>query len=373
MSRKLIYLVVCLFLVLSLSKGAESATMVARWRLDNDATDSAGDIDGTLMNGAGFTTDAIVGSHALVLESSRSQYVDFGNPQDLPDGRSPRSLCGWGKTDTTASGYRWLAAYGTPSTSQAMFIGMLGNTLVGGGYGGDDVSVAGFWEVGVWRHICLTYDGNVARMYADGTEVTSAAKNWNVVLSRAHIGRQVNDAAEFWDGLIDDVRIYDYALSPAEVKRLGTLPKTTKTRPADGVIHPDTWASLSWSPGGYAVSHDVYFGENFIDVNDGTGGTFQGNQDIFYFVVGFPGNPYPDGLIPGTTYYWRIDEVNDMDPNSPWRGDVWSFTVPSMNAYNPIPPDGAKFIDPDTILRWTAGFGAKLHTLFFGDKTGCPT
>src|SRR4030065_1133372 len=122
MSRKLIYLVVCLFLVLSLSKGAESATMVARWRLDNDATDSAGDIDGTLMNGAGFTTDAIVGSHALVLESSRSQYVDFGNPQDLPDGRSPRSLCGWGKTDTTASGYRWLAAYGTPSTSQAMFI-----------------------------------------------------------------------------------------------------------------------------------------------------------------------------------------------------------------------------------------------------------
>jgi hypothetical protein len=361
-------MVVCFFLVLGLFESVESATMVAHWRLDNDAADSAGNIDGTLMNDPEFTTDAIVGSHALVLESPSSQYVDFGNPPGLPDGRSPRSLCAWGKTDTITSGYRWMAAYGTPSTSQAMFIGMLGNTLVGGGYGGDDVSAAGFWEVGVWHHICLTYDGNIARMYADGAEVASATKNWNVVLSRAHIGRQVNDAAEFWDGLIDDVRIYDYALSPAEIKKLATLPKATKPNPADGAIYLETWASLSWTPGGHAVSHDVYFGENFIDVNNGTGGTYQGNQDLDYLIVGFSGYPYPDGLVPGTTYYWRIDEINDLDPNSPWKGDVWSFTVPSKIAYNPNPPDGARFIKPDTILNWSAGFGAKLQTVFFGDN-----
>ena len=367
MSRKLTYLVVCLFLVLSFSNGAESATMIAHWRLDNDATDSAGNIDGTLMNDPEFTTDAIVGSHALVLESSRSQYVDFGNPQELPDGISPRSMCGWAKTDTIASGWRWIAAYGSEGTSLAMFIGMTGTSLYGGGYG-DDIFVSGFWEVGVWHHICLTYDGSIARLYADGDEVVMAAKNWNLVLSRAHIGQQVNSYAEFWDGAVDDVRIYDYALSPAEVKRLATLPKATKPTPADGAIFPDTWASISWSPGVYAVSHDVYFGENFIDVNDGTGGTFQGNQDIAYFVVGFPGYPYPDGLVPGTTYYWRINEVNDTDPNSPWKGDVWSFTVPSKTAYNPDPPDGARFMNPDTTLSWTAGFGAKLHTVFFGDN-----
>jgi len=357
-----------MLIVSGLSIVAEGAGMVAHWRLDNDATDSAGNIDGTLMNGAGFTTDAIVGSHALVLESPSSQYVDFGNPPELPDGTSPRSLCAWGRTDTVASGYRWMVAYGSPVTSQAMFIGMLGNTLVGGGYGGDDVSAAGFWEVGVWHHICLTYDGNVARMYADGTEVASLAKNWNVVLSRAHIGRQVNDAAEFWDGLIDDVRIYDYALSPAEIKKLAMLPKATKPSPADGAIHESTWASLSWQSGGYAVSHDIFFGESFDDVNNGTEGTFQGNQDLDYFVVGFSGFPYPDGLVPGTTYYWRIDEINDLDPNSPWRGDVWSFTVPSKIAYNPNPSDGARFVKPDINLSWTAGFGAKLQTIFFGDN-----
>jgi hypothetical protein len=368
MFRTITCLVVCFLMVSCFSYVAEGAGMVAHWRLDNDATDSVGNIDGTLMNGAGFTTDAIVGTHTLMLESPSSQYVDFGNPPGLPNGRSPRSLCAWGMTDTIASGYRWIAAYGTPSTSQAMFIGMLGNTLVGGGYGGDDVSAAGFWEVGVWHHICLTYDGSIARMYADGAEVASAAKNWNVVLSRAHIGRQVNTAAEFWDGLIDDVRIYDYALSPAEIKKLATLPKATKPSPADGAIYPETWASLAWSPGVNAVSHDVYFGENFTDVNDGTVETYQGNQDLDYFLVGIFGYPYPDGLVPGTTYYWRIDEINDLDPNSPWKGDVWSFTVPSKIAYNPNPPDGARFIKPGTILIWSAGFGAKLQTVFFGDN-----
>jgi len=360
--------VVYFFMVSCFSYAAEGAGMVAHWRLDNDATDSVGNIDGTLMNGAGFTTDAVVGSHTLVLESSQQQFVDFGNPPELPDGRSPRSLCAWGMTDTVTSGYRWMAAYGSPGTGQAMFIGMLGNTLVGGGYNGDDVSASGLWEVGVWHHICLTYDGSVARMYADGDEVASAAKNWNVVLSRAHIGRQVNDAAEFWDGLVDDVRIYDYALSAVEVKRLATLPKATKPSPEDGTIYQDTWASLTWVSGGHAVSHDVYFGENFTDVNDGTGGTYQGNQDLEYFIVGFFGYPYPDGLVPGTTYYWRIDEVNDLDPNSPWKGDVWSFTIPSKIAYNPNPPDGARFMKTDINLSWTAGFGAKLQTIFFGDN-----
>jgi hypothetical protein len=341
--------------------------MVAHWRLDNDATDSAGNIDGTLINEAGFTTDAVVGSHALVLESSQQQYVDFGNPSELPDGRSPRSMCGWARTSTIAAGWRWIAAYGSEGTSLAMFIGMNGTDLYGGGYG-DDVYISGFWDVDVWHHICLTYDGSIARLYADGEEVTSATKNWDLVLNRAHIGRQVNNYVEFWDGLVDDVRIYDYALSPAEVKRLATLPQATKPSPVDGAIYQDTWVSLTWVSGGHAASHNVFFGENFEDVNDGTGGTFRGNQDLDYFIAGFAGYPYPDGLVPGTTYYWRIDEVNDSDPNSPWKGDVWSFTVPSKIAYNPNPPDGARFIKPDINLSWTAGFGAKLQTIFFGDN-----
>ena len=141
-----------------------------------------------------------------------------------------------------------------------------------------------------------------------------------------------------------------------------------KPVPDDGALYEDTWVSLGWSPGDTAVSHDVYFGGNFEDVNDGAEGTFQGNQASTFFVVGFPGFLYPDGLVPGTTYYWRIDEVNDTEPNSPWKGDVWSFSIPPKTAYNPDSADGAELVGLDVMLSWTPGFGAKLHTVYFGDN-----
>ncbi|KPK34751.1 MAG: hypothetical protein AMJ65_17950 [Phycisphaerae bacterium SG8_4] len=134
--------------------------------------------------------------------------------------------------------------------------------------------------------------------------------------------------------------------------------------PKDGAYHPDTWANISWSADEAAVSHDVYFGDDFEDVDNGTGDTFRGNQGETFYVVGFPGFPYPEGLVPGTTYYWRIDEV-EAD-GTVHKGDVWSFVVPPKIAYEPDPADGAEFVDPNAELSWTPGYGAKLHTVYFG-------
>ena len=142
--------------------------------------------------------------------------------------------------------------------------------------------------------------------------------------------------------------------------------KAYNPTPADGAFHEDTWASLGWLPAESAVSHDVYFGENYDNVNDGTAETFVGNQPAAFIVVGFPGFPYPDGLIPGTTYYWRIDEVKDDGTTQ--KGDIWSFKVPPKTAYNPNPADAAESVEPDAFLEWTVGFGAKLHTIYFGDN-----
>ncbi len=146
-----------------------------------------------------------------------------------------------------------------------------------------------------------------------------------------------------------------------------SVERATNPDPADGAILEDTWATLRWSPGDFAVSHDVYFGDNFDDVNNGTGEAFRGNQRDTYFVVGFPGFPYPDGLVPGTTYYWRIDEVNEAEPNSPWKGPVWSFSIPPRKAHKPRPGNGIKFVVPDVTLTWDAGFGSKLHHVYFGE------
>jgi hypothetical protein len=148
----------------------------------------------------------------------------------------------------------------------------------------------------------------------------------------------------------------------------GSNVKASSPNPKNGALYPDTWVNLSWWPGPLAVSHDIYIGDNFDDVNGGAEGTFIGNQTETFIVVGFPGFAYPDGLVPGTTYYWRIDEVNDSEPNSPWKGSVWNFSIPPKTAYFPVPADGAASVSVDVELTWTAGFGAKLHTVYFGDN-----
>ena len=171
------------------------------------------------------------------------------------------------------------------------------------------------------------------------------------------------DTGDFW---MDLVRFYegDYvepALRPSEL--------ASKPNPEDGAYHADTWVTLSWKPGEFAVSHDVYFGEDFDVVNEATRASevYRGNQVADFYVAGFPGFAYPEGLVPGTTYYWRIDEVSAPPDETIFKGDVWSFTIPPKTAYNPDPADGAESIDLGATLRWTAGFGAKLHTVYFGD------
>jgi len=146
---------------------------------------------------------------------------------------------------------------------------------------------------------------------------------------------------------------------------------SSSPNPSNGSVVAGTWVTLGWKAGEFAVSHDVYLGEDFDDVNEATRDSevFRGNQDLSlsFYVAGFPGYAYPDGLVPGTTYYWRIDEVNEAEPNSPWKGKVWSFSIPPKTAYEPVPANGAESVDLNVQLVWTAGFGAKLNYVVFGE------
>jgi len=136
--------------------------------------------------------------------------------------------------------------------------------------------------------------------------------------------------------------------------------------PADGAVLRETWINMGWTAGEDAVSHDVYIGENFDDVDAGTADTFQGNQGVMSFIIGFPGFLYPDGLTEGTTYYWRIDELET--DGTKHKGNVWSFTVAPKTAFEPDPADGAGAVELDGTLSWQSGFGAKLHYVYVGDN-----
>jgi inhibitor of cysteine peptidase len=243
---------------------------------------------------------------------------------------------------------------------------------------GGDIIIPDILPSTEWYHLTFTFESTtrelkgylngelkVSKICEEGRSISLSTND----LRMGHVG-----TAEPFAGMLDEVAIWNHVLTEDEILAVmeghigGTNPNASRPKPADGAMHSDTWVNLSWKPGAYATSHDVYLGKNFDNVNAGAESTFIGNQTDTFFVAGFPGFAYPDGLIPGTTYYWRIDEVNDTEPNSPWKGDVWNFSIPPKTAYYPDPADGAESVDPDAELRWTAGFGSKLHTVYFGDN-----
>ncbi len=136
--------------------------------------------------------------------------------------------------------------------------------------------------------------------------------------------------------------------------------KAQSPHPADGatgVLAP----VMTWVKGDKAVSHDVYFGTS----------PQLTAADLKPPRLGYEVYLYPLEATPGTTYYWRIDEI--MADKTVTTGDVWSFTIAPNTAYAPSPRNGDKWIDPNADLAWSAGQGAGTHELYFGTDRAAVT
>ncbi|HUU20267.1 MAG TPA: LamG domain-containing protein [Sedimentisphaerales bacterium] len=391
MCRKLIYLL-SFILVLSVTSSIH-ADLVGHWTLDDGSGTTITDIsgngnDGTIVDNPTWDITWIPGITGSALEfyglgvpGGGGDYFDCGSDPSL-NMTGPISIALWirpdaddpeGNVTTTApmaktdgSDWSYQVRYGWGQGAPEPYMSFTFNS-----------SPRAWAHVGKnleryeWCHIACSHDGTTLKCYLNGEETNSVPMG-----QFGGIGTPVIIGTDGWGcdwiGAIDDVRIYDHGLSVPEI--LSAMEGKVVLRawgptPADGTLYPNTWVNISWKPGPKAVTHDVYFGDNFDDVNAGAESTFQGNQAGNFMVVGFPGFAFPDGLVPGTTYYWRVDEVNDAEPNSPWVGDVWSFSIPPKTAYFPDPADGADSVDVDVQLNWTGGYGAKLHTVYFGDNS----
>jgi hypothetical protein len=375
MSKKLIYLSSFVFvLCLVFTSIAECADpgLVAWYRFDGNALDSSGnEIHGTEVGNP--TYEPGVFGLAISLDGD-GDYVDCGFAPEL-DITEFLTFTYWIKVVEFDKEWNTVLARGDDSwRSSRAGLNPFMEAAVGGTAGNYTYGVTPV-DDGEWHHVGWVYDGTMNYLYVDG-EIDATEENSGQITVSSYplfIGTNSQHVDRTWTGLIDDVMIYNRPLTQAEIQVVmlssaGDYPKAAGPDPADGALHADTWVNMSWRAGDFAVSHDVYFGDNFDDVDAGAESAFQGNQGDTFLVAGFPGFVYPDGLVPGTTYYWRIDEVNDAEPNSPWKGDVWSFSIPPRTAYFPDPADSAESVGVDVTLSWTTGFGAKLHTVYFGES-----
>ena len=376
MYRKLSFLV-SFVLVLSMA-GNASADLMAHWRFNEAAGDTVEDSSGNGNTGTIEDAQWVGGKDGAALQfDGQTARVVIPDSSSLHSETGDITIAAWIKvaSDPTTwsnagpmvfkqDAYQW-----NVNSNGALWFGIWGARL-------ESIGTYNFADhVEEWHHATLTFEGAIqrAQIYVDGELNIEGTVGEAVdpTTDELYIGFK-GDGGTYFDGVIDDVRIYDHVLTVGEI--LGAMqggegyPFAFGPEPADGAYHESTWVNLSWKPGDFALSHDVYLGDNFDDVNVGAEGTFQGNQNTTLLTAGFPGFPIPDGLAPGTTYYWRVDEVNETEPNSPWKGDIWSFMVPPKTAYLPDPADGAESVDTDVTLSWTGGFGSKLHTVYFGDN-----
>jgi hypothetical protein len=389
MCRPLIYLLSFAYLLGFFSTSASQAELVGWWRFNEGSGETANDSSGNEHHGTllgspqwGVGPDGF--GSALEFGPEKCIGVDCG-VFDPTNGTGEFSITLWALWDGTGTFQHFVTKSAGWGAETMMFQYELWGAhttatytdRVGVSYQGAGSVAFSIMPTNEWVHLALTFDGTNATIYLNGVD-EEGPKAFSIgpdVDAEFEIGYNSNrpePSERTFHGLLDDVRLYDKPLTADEVQMVMQggegFPKAFSPAPADGALYPETWANLSWRAGDFAQSHDVYFGEDFDDVNDGAESTFIGNQTLTFVVVGFPGFAYPDGLVPGTTYYWRVDEVNDAEPNSPWEGDVWSFSIPPKTAYFPQPADGAQSVDVNVELSWTAGFGAKLHTVYFGES-----
>ena len=248
MSIQRILLGLALCIVVSIQVQAD---LVAHWKLDegsgNVFQDSAGDNDGFLIGGSNqpqFVDDVppttFANPYALSFDAAQQQYVQ--TTYEGIDDDFPRTISAWVKTESTAGqaivtygsrdadGEKWhfrISPDGAPRVPGAIRTESQGGNQTG------DTSVAD----GEWHHVVSVFDGtdNIdVQHYVDGqlegetgpTDEPIFTVTGDILVS---IGarQQTPPAFEnFMDGLIDDVRMYNRALSASEIQALGSAPTT---------------------------------------------------------------------------------------------------------------------------------------------------
>jgi hypothetical protein len=196
---------------------------------------------------------------------------------------------------------------------------------------GEDTVQTDEIAVGTPTHVvCVLEGGTEIRLYHDGVLVDSRPTTFGLSTmsrNRAYIGDALYTGDPYMMGSVDEFRIYGTALTDGEVldsfnagpDAAIVIVEATKPEPKSGASDLPRWAMLSWESGAYGDTHDVYFGTSLEDVTSGDASVLvsEGQADTFYDAT---------GLDYGTTYYWRIDEVNAVDMTV-YPGRVWRLST----------------------------------------------
>jgi hypothetical protein len=363
------FCVVLVVLALALSSTASAAGLVGWWTFDetsgNVAKDSSGKGNDGQITG---TPQWVSGKIGGALQFNGSTYVNCGRSPSL-NLREQITMAFWFKVQAFSNTWEAFLAKGDGAYRASRSNGT-GDSVHMGITGGNYFDATTIVTGGQWHHYCGTYDGATACIYIDGKLDATRQYAGGIGDSSSYdlyIGENQQATGRMLHGVLDDVRIYDRALSEQQILDLiatGASPtwdKAEKPNPADGTIGVNM-PLLQWTKSDAALFHNVYLGSS----PDLTEADLVGSRlpmTLYYHIPGFTA---------GATYYWRVDEI-EKDGVTTHTGDVWSFVAQALTAYYPSPADAANGASASPTLTWMAGAGALKHHLYFGDDRDAVT
>jgi hypothetical protein len=236
-----------LVLMVSSVTGASAArsapNLVMYWKFDEGNGYSVSDASGNYRSGGFFTSSAtppqfttsvapkinFTNPYALNLVGTSRQYVNAGTGINLAN--TSFTVMAWAKRSTTA-GKQWVIGYGTNSTEKALVLGFRDNDHVTCAFFNSDIDtvnftrndgtfVSGTFADTNWHHLACTYDATTRQrvVYVDGQGWAAAGSNAIRANGVFNVGR-VPWGEGYFSGTIDDVRVYNRALSESDIKWL---------------------------------------------------------------------------------------------------------------------------------------------------------
>lgn len=201
------------------------------------ATDFSNNGHKGTLNGSPSAANDRFGTTGAYNFNAANQWIS-ATDTGLPSGASARTICTWVSPSAlpSAGSYASILRYGNPALGEAQAIGLYNNgtsTVIFYGAWGDDITANFTIPLNSWLHICGTYDGTNASIYANGTPVAAGLKNWNTTLigsSGLFIGQGDSSGASQFNGIIDDVRIYNRLLTQHEIVALSLQLSADLTR-----------------------------------------------------------------------------------------------------------------------------------------------
>lgn len=222
------------------------ATLLASWPFNNSAEDASGNgFDATLKGDAGYTDDAVNGSHSLWLKGS-PDYVYVG-PMDLG---AQFTICAWTFLEPDVSNIQTIignAAGGSTIDGFKLFINNWETSnkaiLIETSDGAarlDAASAENTFEEDSWNHIAVTIDkqNGLAQIFYNGKDVTlSGAIVPNLQSTESVTIGAMADRSWYWTGMIDDLRIYQGLLTPDEIVDVMNSPETSVAARSPKIVH----------------------------------------------------------------------------------------------------------------------------------------